>query len=92
MGRIKFSPQSSLVFHYSMPLDIKGISEYTETTNNSLPNFGIGYQVATATHAFEIFVTASNGIIPQDNYLWNNNDWTKGELRVGFNITRLWEF
>ncbi len=92
MGQFKFSPQSSIIFHYSMPLDIKSIKENTIVTNKSKPNFGIGYQVATATHAFEIFITASNGIIPQDNYMYNTSDWTDGEFRIGFNITRLWGF
>ncbi len=92
MGRVKFSPQSSLVFHYSIPLEIESISENTTVTNRPLPNFGIGYQVGTATHAFEIFITTSNGILPQDNYLWNKSDWTDGEFRIGFNITRLWGF
>lgn len=92
LGRIKFSPQSSIVFHYSLPLDIKSINEHTVVTNKPKSNFGIGYRVATATHSFEIFITASNGILPQDNYLWNNSDWTDGEFRFGFNITRLWGF
>ena len=92
MGRFKFSSQSSIVFHYSIPLDISGMAESTTVTNTSLPNFGIGYQVATATHAFEIFITTSNGIIPQDNYLMNTTDWKNGEFRIGFNITRLWGF
>lgn len=92
LGRIKFSPQSSIIFHYSMPLYIKGMSENTEVTFNPLSNFGIGYQVATATHSFEIFLTTANGILPQDNYTWNNTDWTKGEFRFGFTITRLWGF
>ncbi len=92
LGRFQFSPQSSIVFHYSIPLDIKSINEHREVTNKSKPNIGIGYQVATATHSFEIFITASNGIIPQDNYMFNTSDWTDGEIRFGFNITRLWEF
>ncbi len=92
LGRIRFSPQSSIIFHYSMPLFIKGLSENNETTFSPLPNFGFGYQVATATHAFEIFFTTANGIVPQDNYVWNNSDWTKGDFRFGFTITRLWEF
>lgn len=92
IARFKFSPQSSFVIGYSMPLYIYQISENTEVTNISLPNFFFGYEVATATHAFQIFVTTGNGIIPQDNYLWNTSDWTKGEFRFGFNITRLWGF
>lgn len=92
LGRIKFSPQSSIVFHYSIPLEIKSMNENTFTTNVPKSNFGIGYRVATATHSFEIFITTSNGIISQDNYLWNQSDWTDGEFRFGFNITRLWEW
>ncbi len=92
LGRFKFSPQSSIVFHYSIPLDIKSLNENSVVTNKPKPNIGIGYQVATATHAFEIFITASNGILAQDNYMHNSSDWTDGEIRFGFNITRLWEF
>jgi len=92
LGRIKFSPQSSFIFHYSMPLKISSLSENTEVTVESLPNFGIGYQVATATHSFEIFLTTANGILPQHNYVYNTTDWTKGEFRFGFTITRLWGF
>ncbi len=91
-GRIRVSPQSSLVFHYSVPLNLKGLSENTVVTNKSNPNFGIGYQVATASHAFEIFISTSAGLLPQENYMWNTNDWTRGEFLIGFNITRFWEF
>ncbi len=90
MGRFKFSPQSSIVFHYTIPLDIKSISENSQVTNKPKPNFGIGYQVATATHAFEVFITTSNSIIPQDTYMYNNSEW--GDFRIGFNITRMWGF
>ena len=92
MARFKFSPQSSLVIHYTMPFDLDNMKEHHTVTNKPFSNFGIGYQVATATHAFEVFISASNGIIPQDTYMYNNADWTKGEFRIGFNITRLWEF
>ncbi len=90
MGRFKFSPQSSIVFHYTIPLEIKSISENSHVINKPKPNFGIGYQVATATHAFEIFITTSNSIIPQDTYMYNTGDW--GDFRIGFNITRMWGF
>lgn len=92
LGRLKFSPQSSFIFHYSMPLNVSSISENSELTLESLPNFGFGYQVATATHSFEIFLTTANGILPQYNYVYNTTDWTKGEFRFGFTITRLWGF
>jgi len=93
-GRIKFSPQSSFTFQYDIPLKIKGISENSNFDQAALPNFGFGYEVATSTHAFQVFITTANGIIPQHIYMYNYNDWTHGVtgLLVGFNITRLWGF
>lgn len=104
-GRIKFSPQSAILFQYDMPLKIKSISEHIGFEKPSLPNFGIGYEVATATHAFQIFIATASGIVPQHVYMYNDNtldnsngsadnDWTHGvsALRFGFTITRLWGF
>jgi hypothetical protein len=90
--RFKFTPQSSFVISYSTPVKIGSLSENTETLNAYKSNFGIAYEVATATHAFQIFATTANGIIPQDIYMYNTSDWTKGEFRIGFNITRMWGF
>lgn len=91
-ARFKFSPQSSIVILYAIPLDIKGINENTTVTNSPMQNFGVAYEVATASHSFQVFFTAANGIVPQSDYLFNTSDWTAGEFRFGFNITRLWEF
>lgn len=33
-----------------------------------------------------------NGILPQNNNMFNQNDFTKGQFLIGFNITRLWNF
>lgn len=90
--RFKFTPQSAIIITYSTPVKIGSLSENTETLNAFKSNFGISYEVATATHAFQIFVTTANGIIPQDIYMYNTSDWTEGEFRFGFNITRLWGF
>jgi len=93
-GQIKFSPQSSIIFQYDIPLKIQAISElesFTET-NSSKPNFGVGYQVETSSHSFQIYFTTANGILPQDIYMNNHNDWTKGNFMLGFTITRLWNF
>lgn len=90
--RFKFSPQSSILIMYTAPISLKGLSEHDEVWNTWYSNFGIAYEVATSTHAFQIFITTANGIIPQDIYMYNTSDWTKGEFRFGFNITRLWSF
>lgn len=93
-GRVKFSPQSAFLFQYDIPLKIKGISEHTGFADPPEPNFGVGYEISTSTHAFHIYVTSADGIIPQDIYMHNQNDWTQGvtDLMFGFTITRLWSF
>jgi len=93
-GQIKFSPQSSIIFQYDVPLKIQGISEQTAFTNlnSAKPNFGIGYQDETSGHSFQIYITTADGILPQDIYMNNHNDWTKGDFMIGFTITRLWNF
>lgn len=92
-GRIKFSPQTSFIFQYDIPLKIKSISENNNFDNFALPNLGFGVDISTSTHAFQIFITTASGIVPQQNYEYNYNDWKQiSNWLVGFNITRLWGF
>ncbi|HMM11680.1 MAG TPA: DUF5777 family beta-barrel protein [Bacteroidales bacterium] len=91
-GRVKFSPQSSILFQYDQPLKIKAISEHREFTKPSKPNLGVGWEIRTSTHAFHIYVSSADGLVPQHNAMYNQNDFTKGDLMFGFSITRLWSF
>ena len=91
-GRIKVSPQGSIILNYDRPLKIKEISEQHEWTNHPKPNVAIGYEISTSTHAFQIFLVTANGLLPQDNIMWNQNDFNKQQWSIGFNITRLWGF
>ncbi len=92
-GRVKFSPQSSFIFQYDIPLKIDAISEQSEY-EVAEPNFGVGYEVATSTHAFHIFISTGDGILAQDNYMYNTNSVSNGwkDLMIGFTITRTWNF
>lgn len=91
-GRYKFSPQSSILFSYDHPFFIEGITEYTKETNKTIPNFCIGYEVSTSTHAFQIVLGASDKILHQENIMYNQNDFFKSKFVLGFNMTRLWNF
>lgn len=91
-GRANFSPQSSILFQYDIPLQIQGIAEHREFLNPSKPNLGIGWEIRTSTHAFHIYLSSTDGMIPQHNMLYNQNDWTKGDMMIGFSITRMWSF
>jgi hypothetical protein len=91
-GRVNISPQSSILFQYDAPLKVKGITEHREWLNPAKPNLGIGWEIRTSTHAFHIYLSSTDGMIPQHNALYNDNDWTKGDMMFGFTITRLWSF
>lgn len=91
-GRFKFSPQSSLLFNFDLPLKIKNISEQREWTNHPKENLALGWEISTSTHAFQIYISAADGIVPQDMVMFNQNDWKNKGLCIGFVITRLWNF
>lgn len=73
--------------------------------NNPNPNVSFGIEIATSSHAFQIFLGNYNSLIPQYNNMFNNNNWKPDEgsdlsffdnfkqnFHIGFNITRLWNF
>jgi hypothetical protein len=91
-GRIKVSSQGAIIFNYDEPLRIKDISEQHEWTNPSKSNLSFGYEISTGTHVFQIYMGTFSGLIPQDNMMWNQNDISKHQFSIGFNITRLWGF
>lgn len=94
-GRLKVSPQGSIIFNYDAPLKIKSISEQGEWPADfphPKPNLSFGYEISTSTHAFQVYMGTTNGLLPQETIMWNQNDFTDGQLSIGFTITRLWGF
>jgi hypothetical protein len=91
-GRYKFSPQSSVVFSYD-----HNMTEQKGKINDALviepmPNLSIGLEVSTSSHVFQVFASTYNAIINQYSILYNTHDFTNGDILIGFNITRLWNF
>lgn len=95
-GRIKISPQTSIIAAVDIPVYVKGIQEYPKPEYLSKSNLSIGVEISTSTHAFQIFIATAKGILPQQNMMWNNltesNKLSTKQLLIGFNITRLWNF
>lgn len=91
-GRFKVSPQGAIIFNYDRPLKIEDISEQSPMENYPKENIALGYEISTSTHAFQIYAGTADGIIPQDNMMYNYNDWTNKGWAIGFIITRLWNF
>jgi len=87
-GRYKFSPQSSILIEYDYLLNVSDMDE----AYRPKPNFGIGYEVSTGSHQFQVFVCSAQGIMNQDYRVFNKNDFFEGDMLIGFNITRQWGF
>ncbi len=85
-GRYKFSPQSSIIFDFSQQL-----TDHDEVVDVQ-PNIGIGWEISTSTHAFQMFVSTFRGILPQYNMVFNGNKFNESGILIGFNMTRLWNF
>lgn len=101
VGRLKVSPQTSVVVNYSIPIVLgynqPFILEYPQgpyfySSATPMQNFNIGVEISTSTHAFHIFLGCAQGIIPQDIMMYNNNNFLNGQIILGFNMTRLWNF
>ena len=84
-GKYQLTESMSLIANYDQPL-----SEHP--MNNPHPNLSVGLDMKTSGHDFQIFVGNYGYILPQNNNLYNQNDYTKGQFLIGFNISRLWNF
>ena len=84
-GRYKLTGSMSLMANYDQPLT-------QHPMNNPHPNISFGIDMKTSGHEFQIFAGNYGFILPQNNNLYNQNDYTKGQFLIGFNISRLWNF
>lgn len=84
-GRYKLTPGMALMFNYDQPLT-------QHPMDNPHPNLSLGLDFKTSGHEFQLFAGNYGMILPQNNNLYNQNDYTKGQFLIGFNISRLWNF
>ena len=88
-GRYKVSDQTSIIADYSQPL-----TKFLKDNPN--PGLSLGLEFGTSAHTFQLFVTNYWGIVPQENYMFNNKatglEGEKGQYLIGFNITRNYNF
>ncbi len=91
LAKVKISPQSSLTFNYNAPLKIQSISEQKDMPDYK-PQVALGWQIATYTHAFQIYLSNAPGMLPMDNMMYSRNKFDKEGIAIGFTITRLWAF
>jgi hypothetical protein len=89
-GRLKISPQTAIIVDYSQPFTHHLFPE--DGRFYPKPGIGLGAEFRTSSHVFQLIIGNYHGIVPQKNYMFNENDFFAGDILIGFNITRLYNF
>ncbi|MDH3650657.1 MAG: DUF5777 family beta-barrel protein [Saprospiraceae bacterium] len=82
-ARLKVSDQTGIIFNYDIPITDHPLEDPEG-------NLSFGIELTSSAHAFQIFLGNFYDIIPQRNNFNNRNEG--GDMLIGFNITRLWNF
>lgn len=98
-GQVKLTPSMFFIFNVDQPLTVHRKGNPSPNPN---PNINLGIELSTSAHSFQIFLGNYNTLVPQENnvYFQGNNydNWNEfwnhitKRFRIGFNITRLWNF
>jgi predicted porin len=84
-GRYKFSKRMAVTLEYGL--------KYNSYTNQTYYNtMGIGWEIETGGHVFQMFVTNSSGIVEPQYMTHTTTSWKDGGVRLGFNISRAFNF
>jgi hypothetical protein len=79
-GRLKTGITSSIIFEFT--------KKFNNRNNNYTDPISLGYEIGTAGHSFQMFITTSNEITEQGMYFSQPLDYTEGQLLLGFNLKR----
>lgn len=81
-GRIKISNRVSVnaEYYYLLP---------GQTADDFYNALTIGFDIETGGHVFQLFATNGRGAIEQAYIPQTSGSWLNGDIRIGFNITRV---
>ena len=83
-GRLKISKRMALVVDY-----FYNFSEYQKNNTNAYYNpLGVGIEIETGGHVFHINYTNGAAILESSLLTSTQDAWTKGQIKLGFNISR----
>ncbi len=83
LTRIMLSRSVAMTFEYAW----RGVSDYSE--NDYYDSMGIGFEIETGGHVFQIHVTNSFGIADNQYLTRSNTKWDNAGIRIGFNVSRV---
>ncbi|HHM20866.1 MAG TPA: hypothetical protein ENJ20_02480 [Bacteroidetes bacterium] len=84
-SRIQVTKILSIISDFALPF----IEAPTDSRFDHHPPLGIGLEIDTGGHIFQVNLTNANGIMPTDYIPYTFSDWGKGQFRLGFTISRM---
>ena len=82
-GRIKVSKRIAFTAEYAY-----NVKEYSKKKTYYNP-LGVGFDIETGGHVFQVHVTNSFGITDNQFYPFTTTSWSDNGIRLGFNISRV---
>ncbi|MDX1477690.1 MAG: DUF5777 family beta-barrel protein [Saprospiraceae bacterium] len=84
-GKFKITTGTAILVNFDLPVTSHEI-------NDPEPNLSFGLEFVTSSHAFQVFIGNYQSLVPQYNHVLNQNSFGDGDILIGFNMTRLWNF
>ncbi|WP_345949569.1 DUF5777 family beta-barrel protein [Mucilaginibacter sp. PAMB04274] len=88
-GRLKVTKRMGIVVDYAHPF-----SSFRK--NNNSPGFydplGVGIEIETGGHVFTLNLSNAQAISPINYLADTESNWSKGQYRIGFTISRVFSF
>lgn len=90
--RIQVSHALSIVGDFTLPINgVQNPFNDSEGVEYS-PVIGLGVEIETGGHVFQINLVNAQGIMPTDYMPYTRNaQWSKGQFRLGFTISRMFK-
>lgn len=82
-GRIGLTKHHAIVFDGTIPFSTTGVIKDA----SAIP-FGLGWEIDTGGHRFQMNFTNSGGIIANDFIPYTTTNWFQGDFGLGFTISR----
>ena len=80
--RYKFAKRQAITVEYGYRLNKYSKNKYYDS-------FGIGYDLETGGHVFQLHFTNSFGLTEDQYYMYTTSTWENWGIRLGFNISRV---
>lgn len=80
--RFKFAKRQAITLEYGYRVNKYSRDRYYDS-------FGVGYDLETGGHVFQLHFTNSFGLTEDQYFMYTNTSWENWGIRLGFNISRV---